>query len=173
MFFPFFLLFTQLLPPPTKDCVCTPALKWDPKDSLFEKFGQYFFFASAQNKIVYSSKKSPPDGIFCLSFAIWVLATSYTWTNLSRLCQFKIWLVPKRYKKTAGTDVTWCVTGIQVPRYLGYLGTSRYLQVPGGYLQVLMGRLSCDTTRHFGKSSDLVRLPHIWFYVYHVICNCL
>jgi len=138
-----------------------------------------FLFASAQNKIVYSSK-SPPDGIFCLSFAIWVLATSYTWTNLSRLCQFKIWLVPKRYKKTAGTDVTWCVTGTQVSRYLGYLGASRYLQVPLcylqvplGYLQVLMGRLFCHTTGHFGKSSDLVRLPHIWFYVYHVICNCL
>ena len=53
--------------------------------------------------------------------------------NLSRLCQFKIWLVPKRYKKTAGTDVTWCVTGIQVPWYLGYLGTSRYPEVTSRY----------------------------------------
>jgi hypothetical protein len=119
------------------------------------------FVASAQNKIVYSSK-SPPDGIFCLSFAIWVLATSYTWTNLSRLCQFKIWLVPKRYKKTAGTDVTRCLTGTRrEPRYLGYLWARQWedtlvIQQPVILAKVLISRL-----------------PHIWFYVYHVICNCL
>ena len=147
-----FFLFPQKLPAPTKNCVCTPALKWDPKDSLFEKFGQYFFFASAQNKIVYSSKSR--DGIFCLSFAIWVLATSYTWTNLSRLCQFKIWLVPKRYKKTAGTDVTRCLTGSRrVARYLGHLWEPKTLVISAKVL--------------------ISRLPHIWFYVYHVICNCL
>ena len=57
---------------------------------------------------------------FCLSYANWVLATGYTWKNLSRLCQVEIWLVPKRYKKTAGTSMTCCVTDT-FARYVGYL----------------------------------------------------
>ena len=125
--------------------------------TLFEKFGKFLFCIRAKSNSLFL--KITTDGIFCLSFAIWVLATSYTWKNLSRLCQFKIWLVPKRYKKTAGTDVTGCLTGCHwvEPRYLGYLWAP-------------MDRHTCQSC-HIGKSSDL-RLPHIWFYVYHVICNC-
>lgn len=118
-----------------------------------------FCFASAQNQIVYSSKSPRMEFFVCHSlFECLLLATPGQ--NLSRLCQFKIWLVPKRYKKTAGTDVTGCLTGCHwvEPRYLGYLWAP-------------MGSHTCQSC-HIGKSSDL-RLPHIWFYVYHVICNCL
>ena len=121
MFFLFFFSSRKKLPAPKPRTVSVHLHYTEIQRTLFEKFGKFLFCIRAKSNSLFL--KITTDGIFCLSFAIWVLATSYTWKNLSRLCQFKIWLVPKRYKKTAGTDVTQCLTGCHQV-HPGILGTS-------------------------------------------------